>query len=175
MAPKPQLFWGLFFQQYCFTQLTPDMGFPSIKRCWYFSYFSIKSISQDTQKIPQSRSTAFLRHKKRWGTKIDKGNATYETTHPQIKKNWNGGIALELLGGLTLLLLNSSCPVLANSVDPDQLASEEANWPGSALFVIKYVCLCWGFMPQLNPIGSCRARSVYLTTRLLGRLSRLSG
>ena len=30
-------------------------------------------------------------------------------------------------------------PCLANSVDPDQLASEEANWSGSALFVIKYV------------------------------------
>ena len=27
----------------------------------------------------------------------------------------------------TLLLLNMTCPVLANSVDPDQLASEEAN------------------------------------------------
>ena len=37
---------------------------------------------------------------------------------------------------LTLLLLNTPCPVLANSVDPDQLASEEANWSGSALFVI---------------------------------------
>ena len=31
------------------------------------------------------------------------------------------------------------CTVLANSVDPDQLASEEANWSRSALFVIKYV------------------------------------
>ena len=40
---------------------------------------------------------------------------------------------------LTLLLLNTACPVLANSVDLDQLASEEANWSGSALFVIKYV------------------------------------
>ena len=40
---------------------------------------------------------------------------------------------------LTLLLLNTTCPVLVNSVDPDQLASEEANWSGSALFVIKYV------------------------------------
>ena len=29
--------------------------------------------------------------------------------------------------------------VLANSVDPDQLASEEANWSGPALFVIEYV------------------------------------
>ena len=28
---------------------------------------------------------------------------------------------------LTLLLLNKTCPVLANSVDPDLLASEEAN------------------------------------------------
>ena len=32
-------------------------------------------------------------------------------------------------------------PVYANSVDPNQLASEEANWSGSALFVIKYVHL----------------------------------
>ena len=27
----------------------------------------------------------------------------------------------------------------ANSVDPDQLASEEANWSESALFIIQYV------------------------------------
>ena len=40
---------------------------------------------------------------------------------------------------LTLLLLNMTCTVLANSVDTDQLASSEANWVGSALFVIKYV------------------------------------
>ena len=29
----------------------------------------------------------------------------------------------------------------ANSVDPDQLASEEANWYGSALFAIQYLNL----------------------------------
>ena len=40
---------------------------------------------------------------------------------------------------IKFLLLNTNCPVLANSVDPDQLASEEANWSGSALFVIKNV------------------------------------
>ena len=40
---------------------------------------------------------------------------------------------------LTLLLLNTTFPVLANSVDKNQLASKEANWSGSALFVIKYV------------------------------------
>ena len=32
-------------------------------------------------------------------------------------------------------------PTIAYSVDPEQLASEEASWPGSALFVIKYVNL----------------------------------
>ena len=32
-------------------------------------------------------------------------------------------------------------PAFANSVDPDQLASEEVNWSGSALFAIKYVNL----------------------------------
>ena len=37
---------------------------------------------------------------------------------------------------LTLLLLNTTCPLLANNVDPDQM---EANWSGSARFVIKYV------------------------------------
>ena len=34
-----------------------------------------------------------------------------------------------------------TCPAFANSVDPDQLASEEANWSGSAVFVIQYVKL----------------------------------
>ena len=48
---------------------------------------------------------------------------------------------------LTLLLLNMTCPILTNSVDPDQLASEEANWSGSALFVIKYV----NFYQKLGP------------------------
>ena len=50
------------------------------------------------------------------------------------------GVYITIRSNLSLLLLNTSCPVLANSVDPDQLASEEeTNWSGSALFVIKYV------------------------------------
>ena len=36
------------------------------------------------------------------------------------------------------------------------------------LFVLRFCGL-------VNPVGSCRARSVYLTIRLLGRLSPLSG
>ena len=33
------------------------------------------------------------------------------------------------------------CPAFANSIDPDQLASEEANWSRSALLAIKYANL----------------------------------
>ena len=45
-------------------------------------------------------------------------------------------------------------PVLANSVDPDQLASEEANWSGSALFVIKYMYVNFYQKPESsNLIG----------------------
>ena len=43
---------------------------------------------------------------------------------------------------LTLVLLNPDRPAFANSVDPDQLASEEANWSGSALFAIQHTNLC---------------------------------
>ena len=41
-------------------------------------------------------------------------------------------------------------------------------FPYVGLFVLR-------FYGPVNPMGSCRARSVYLTTRLLGRLSPLSG
>ena len=40
------------------------------------------------------------------------------------------------------------------------------------VFGIMFVLRFYG---PVNPMGSCRARSVYLTTRLLGRLSPLSG
>ena len=42
---------------------------------------------------------------------------------------------------LTLVLLNLCVSSCANSVDSDQLASEEANWSGFALFAIMYVNL----------------------------------
>ena len=37
------------------------------------------------------------------------------------QKFWWGGVGWEFRLNLTLLLLNTTCPVLANSVDPDQL------------------------------------------------------
>ena len=45
--------------------------------------------------------------------------------------------------------------------------------PGQCHCVVDLFVL--GFYGPVNPMGSCRARSVYLTTRLLGRLSPLSG
>ena len=57
----------------------------------------------------------------------------------QLENTMNPWLPKNALQRLTLHLLNTTCPVLANSVDPDQLASEEANWSESVLFVIKYM------------------------------------
>ena len=71
------------------------------------------------------------------------------------------------LSTLTLVLLTRIYPAFINSVDPEQLS--QLIWIGTVcLFVLR-------FYGPVNPMGSCRARSVYLTTRLLGRLSPLSG
>ena len=52
----------------------------------------------------------------------------------------------------------------------------------SSILRVTRLLFCWSgefvvlrFYGPVNPVGSCRARSVYLTTRLLGRLSPLSG
>ena len=49
--------------------------------------------------------------------------------------------------------------------------------PGRLLKIEKKIIslIVLRFYGPVNPMGSCRARSVYLTTRLLGRLSLLSG
>ena len=69
-----------------------------------------------------------------------------ETLHPWLSKmhreNSDQTEQMHMLIWiLTLVLLSPDIPAFANSVDPDQLASEEANWSGSALFAIKYVNL----------------------------------
>ena len=43
------------------------------------------------------------------------------------------------------------------------------------LIIHVFVLFVLRFYGPVNPMGSCRARSVYLTTRLLGKLSPLSG
>ena len=45
------------------------------------------------------------------------------------------------LKGLTFVLLNLDMPCLYKQCRSRQLASEEANWSGSTLFVIQYVNL----------------------------------
>ena len=57
----------------------------------------------------------------------------------QCTKYWNWLLAGWKRAVLTLVLLNPDISCLANSIDSDQLASEEYNWSGSTLFVIKYV------------------------------------
>ena len=42
---------------------------------------------------------------------------------------------------LTLVLLNADMPCIFKRWGPGHLASEEANWSGSALFVIQYMNL----------------------------------
>ena len=64
---------------------------------------------------------------------------TYMLANSLHKKDFV--ITRKYISLLTLLLLNTTCLVLANSVDPDQLASEEANWSETTLFVIQYVNL----------------------------------
>ena len=60
--------------------------------------------------------------------------------------------------------------LMPKSADPDQLASSlfaKAGHIWVCLFVLWFYC-------PVNPMGSCRVWSVYLTTRLLGRLRPLS-
>ena len=54
-----------------------------------------------------------------------------------------------------------------NRVDHDQTPRPMSSVLGLCLCCL-FVLMFYG---PINPVGSCRARSVYLTTRLLGRLS----
>ena len=68
----------------------------------------------------------------------------YYDWHYVVTYHWrsqNGIIFTHMENLLTLVCWTRIYPAFANSVDPDQLASEEANWSGSALFAIKYVNL----------------------------------
>ena len=63
-----------------------------------------------------------------------------------------------------------------NEPDEQQSHSQAHEALQSSAFCYKPGCLfVLRFYGPVNPMGSCRARSVYLTTHLLGRLSPLSG
>ena len=69
--------------------------------------------------------------------------------------------------------------LIANIVDPDQ--TPRAAAPDLCLHCLTmslfffFFFFVLRFYGQVNPIGSCRARSVYLSTLLLHRLSLISG
>ena len=53
--------------------------------------------------------------------------------------------------------------------------SDKKKNKGHPYFHEESMFVCVEFYGPVNPMGSCQARSVYLTNRLLGRLSPLSG
>ena len=57
---------------------------------------------------------------------IEFKNIVSKAERIKICKTCSHSVDIDILI-LTLLLLSTTYPVLANSVDPDQLASEEAN------------------------------------------------
>ena len=72
---------------------------------------------------------------------------------------------------------------LREPVDPSEVQDkkfkidfQDVGRGGHLGFSDRNVCLfVLRFYGPVNPMGSCRAPSVYLTTHLLGRLSPLSG
>ena len=54
--------------------------------------------------------------------------------------NMHFTVKFQKWGMLTLILLFMTTPTFANSVDPDQMASEEAIWSGSTLSFSLWIC-----------------------------------
>ena len=72
-----------------------------------------------------------LKSEKLWSAASDLGlHSLYGPVFRQLSKYGKN---------LTLILRNTTTPTFANSVDPDQMASEEAIWSGSTLFVMRFV------------------------------------
>ena len=81
---------------------------------------------------------------------------------------------------------NSKCIDFAKSFDftepwPSKINTQNQNFNeknmnnDNQIYYTALYLFVLGFYGPVNPMGSCPARSVYLTTRLLGRLSPLSG
>ena len=76
--------------------------------------------------------------------------------------------------------MENSVDLVANSVGFDSKPNSVASDLGPhclfrlSLPILRFLFVLRFYGP-VNPMGSCRAWSVYLTTRLLGRLSPLSG
>ena len=53
--------------------------------------------------------------------------------------------------------------------------SSSQTMPSNIHIMFRFRFVCVEIFGPVNPMGSCLARSVYLTTHLLGRLGPLSG
>ena len=73
-----------------------------------------------------------------------------------------------ILGSFSLVLCKNIYCGYSIEVSYQGISNKYPQYMFLSLFVLR-------FYGPVNPMGSCRARSVYLTTRLLGRLSPLSG
>ena len=62
-----------------------------------------------------------------------------------------------------------------SALNPPVVCSTDRSKAVVPVLVLLLVLFVLRFYGPVNPMGSCRARSVYLTTRLLGRLSPLRG
>ena len=80
------------------------------------------------------------------------------------------GTHLKHLGEALLMSTHNIC--FHGEIRKYQHFSHEKSILSVAMMFCLFVLRFYG---PVNPMGSCRARSVYLTTRLLGRLSPLSG
>ena len=100
---------------------------------WYLSQFYQKSGYDSSCKLsPLETICMKCQILFSWKNKKNISNCRLLMSHAMRKR---------ILRTLTLVLLNPDILCFANSVDPDQLASEEANWSGSALFAIQNVNL----------------------------------
>ena len=70
-----------------------------------------------------------------------------------------------------VLIGHELCMFACKSYNP----SSSQNLPLQILSNFEVCLFVLRFYGPVNPMGSCRARSVYLTTHLLGRLSPQSG
>ena len=68
---------------------------------------------------------------------------------------------------------NTGTTALERSLEQISFGLPRKAYESSVLW--KYILFVLRFNGPVNPVGSCRARSVYLTTFLLGSLSPLSG
>ena len=101
-----------------------------------------------------SRSVSFFRSRmiwiytvcKRWVYLGSAGQGLKSRRMADFHSNWTQSRVFHTVRTILQLYSFWSCWALiylafANSIDPDQLASEEANWSGSVLFAIQYVNL----------------------------------